>query len=55
MRPSYFNEIYDSAGTLRSHYEALREVYRGLGEAELTKRISRAGEAQGAWGHLPCR
>src|SRR5215207_1099452 len=44
MRPSYFNEIYDGAGTLRGHYEALREVYRSLGEEELAKRILRAGE-----------
>jgi uncharacterized circularly permuted ATP-grasp superfamily protein len=44
MRPSYFNEIYDGAGTLRGHYEALRTVYRGLGEEELAKRILRAGE-----------
>src|SRR5215207_1810941 len=44
MRPSYFNEIYDGAGTLRGHYEALREVYGGLGEEELPKRILRAGE-----------
>jgi glutamate---cysteine ligase / carboxylate-amine ligase len=44
MRPSYFNEIYDGAGTLRGHYEALRDVYRGLGEEGLAQRILRAGE-----------
>jgi hypothetical protein len=52
MRPSYFNEIYDGAGTLRGPYEALREVYRGLGDE---KDLACRREARGAWGHLPCR
>ena len=43
LKPSYFNEIYDDAGTLRGRYGALREVYKGLGEEELTKRILLAG------------
>jgi carboxylate-amine ligase len=50
MRPSYFNEIYDGAGTLRGPYEALREVYRGLGDEELAKRILHAGERLGELG-----
>ncbi len=43
LKPSYFNEIYDDAGTLRDRYGALREAYKGLGEEELTKRILLAG------------
>jgi len=43
LKPSYFNEIYDDAGALRSRYAALREVYQGLGEDELTQRILLAG------------
>jgi uncharacterized circularly permuted ATP-grasp superfamily protein len=31
-------------GALRGQYEALRRVYQGLGEAELTNRVLRAGE-----------
>ena len=50
MRPSYFNEIYDGAGTLRGPYEALREVYLGLGDEELAKRILHAGERLGELG-----
>ena len=44
MRPSFFNEIFDETGTVRGFYEPLREVYRHLGEEELARRISRAGQ-----------
>jgi uncharacterized circularly permuted ATP-grasp superfamily protein len=44
MRPSYFNEIYDDAGTLRGQYEMLRGVFHRLGDEELANRILRAGE-----------
>ena len=56
LRPSYFNEIFDEAGTLRDPYGPLREVYRSLGEDELTQKdLARRAEAQGARGHLPRR
>ena len=44
MRPSYFNEIFDEAGSLRGPYEPLLEVYRSLGEDEVGRRIGRAQE-----------
>ena len=50
LRPSYFNEIYDDAGTLRGQYEVLRGVYRRLGDEELANRILRARERLGELG-----
>jgi uncharacterized circularly permuted ATP-grasp superfamily protein len=42
LRPSYFNEIFDEAGSLRGSYESLLAAYRRLGEDEVGRRISRA-------------
>ncbi|MBA2533934.1 MAG: hypothetical protein H0V21_02895 [Rubrobacter sp.] len=50
LRPSYFNEIFDEAGSLRSPYEPLREVYRSLGEDDLARRVSLAGQRLGELG-----
>lgn len=44
LRPTYFNEIFDGAGSLRGSYGPLREVYRNLGDDELGIRISRAAQ-----------
>jgi uncharacterized circularly permuted ATP-grasp superfamily protein len=44
LRPSYFNEIFDEAGTIRFSYEPLRGVYRNLGDEELARRIALAGQ-----------
>jgi uncharacterized circularly permuted ATP-grasp superfamily protein len=44
LRPSYFNEIFDEAGSLRESYESLLAAYRSLGEDEVGRRISRAQE-----------
>ena len=42
MRPTYYNEMYDEAGSLRGLYAPLIEVYRSLGEEEFQRRTGLA-------------
>jgi uncharacterized circularly permuted ATP-grasp superfamily protein len=47
LRPTYYNEMFDEAGSLRETYAPLIEVYRNLGEEEFHRRTGLARQRLG--------